>query len=123
MSRVIRVAKDDYYEVISLAFSYDNWSHLLAIFNNGVARIYSLKGKAKEIAPSCPYIGSFDDEIAAIDLTEICYITCEHIMTDQDKFIQEPQRELGIVCGNFHPAFNLFGLQKSIIIAANSIFS
>lgn len=104
---------------MSLSFSSDSWSHVLAIFSNGSAKIYSMKSKSKEVASRCPYIPK-DTISSALDMTEIHSLTGQHMMTNQDRFIKNPIDELGIIGGIFHPGFNLFGIQKSIMFGTKS---
>ncbi len=119
-SRLVRVAREYYKEVRDLSFPLDDWSQILAVFTDGTATLYSVKGKSRDVAGDCSYVSSAADPDSPVDLVAVCALTHEHLATDQDKFIKDPAQELGIVAGAFHPSIGLFGHQKSLILAANS---
>ena len=116
----MRTRRESYKTVVDLAFSYDNWSHLLAVFSDGTVTLYSAKSKSKEMSAACAYAAKDVSEEAALDLSDLCTLTYAHLITDQDKFIKDVKQELHIVSGTFHPSFDLFGLQKSVVVAAAS---
>ena len=118
---MVRVAQEYYKDLLTgLSFSFDNWSQLLALFSDGSTKLYSTKCKSKELASSCPYVAKAGEAEAACDLVEICHLSQDHLLTEEDKYINDVKKELAIVASSFHSSFDLFGFQKSLIVATAS---
>jgi len=108
-------------EAVKLFFSRDSWSQLFAVFSNGTAKVYSMKARSNEVALGCSYVDKTKN--CALDMIEVFSLNSNHMLTDQDMHIKNPSLELSITNGLFHPSFDLFGIQKSVVVATNSNFS
>jgi hypothetical protein len=79
-----------------------------------------MKAKSNEIVLGYSYVDKTKN--CTFDMIEILSLNSNHMLTDQDKHIKNPSLELSIINGLFHPSFDLFGIQKSVVVAANSNF-
>lgn len=73
------------------------------------------------MASGCGYVEKGKDW--AMDMAEVCCLNSNHMLTDQDRHIKNPSAELSINNGVLHPAFDLFGIQKSVVVSTNSTFA
>lgn len=70
---------------------------------------------------NCPYDSHQREGELALDLAEVCRFTYQNFLSGQAKSDEETAQEYGVTAVAFHPAFDLFGLQHSVMIGAASI--